>query len=48
MTLFLGEHADSGVSFMEGALMTGFEKRWQVRTFCFFAFSSRLGSQISR
>lgn len=37
MKLFLGEHADSGTSFMEGTLMTGFEKRWQVRTsFSFF------------
>eukprot|EP00752_Nemacystus_decipiens_P018205 g16334.t1 len=32
MKLFLGGHADSGVSFMEGALMTGFEKRWQGYT----------------
>ncbi|CAN0074199.1 unnamed protein product [Ectocarpus sp. 6 AP-2014] len=32
MSLFLGEHADAGVSFMDGELMTGFEKRWQGYT----------------
>lgn len=43
MALFLGEHADPGVSFMEGTLMTGFEKRWQVRTFVFLLFRRAQG-----
>lgn len=30
MKLFLGEHADKGVTFLDGARMMGFEKRWKV------------------
>lgn len=40
MTLFLGEHADSGVNFMEGSLMAGFEKRWQVRNLFWRSYSA--------
>lgn len=32
MRKVLGEYAGAGVSFMDGALMKGFEKRWRVRT----------------
>ncbi|CAN0460237.1 unnamed protein product, partial [Hapterophycus canaliculatus] len=32
MKLFLGEHADAGVTFMDGARMMGFEKRWKGYT----------------
>lgn len=31
MRTVLGEYAHTGVSFMDGQLMRGFEKRWRVR-----------------